>query len=239
MRLHRFYTKEKIAGKKEISVFDERLIHQWRKVLRFKNSQKIMLFNGDGKDFLCEIILLERRSAHILVLESSPSLAGVPKFEVHLFQSLLKNNNFEFVLEKCAELGVSHFHPMLSERSEKKDFNRERLEKILVGSSEQSGQGFVPKIFSAKDFYDKENFSQEIPKILFSPLGKPFHGILSKLKARFHNGKPIYIFIGPEGGFSQTEINFASEKGVEISSLGAQTLRAETASVAAVAILLL
>ena len=142
MRLHRFFVEQEIGDKKTIEIKEERLLYQWRNVLRFSSLDKVILFDGEGSDFLCEINILSKNEAKLFVLEKTRGI--IPKRKITLFVSLIKRENFELVLEKTTELGVSHIIPVVADRSEKKSFNYERSAKIIVEASEQSGRSDIP-----------------------------------------------------------------------------------------------
>jgi 16S rRNA (uracil1498-N3)-methyltransferase len=139
------------------------------------------------------------------------------------------------VVQKATELGVAQIIPVLCERSEKKNINMERLEKIAVEASEQSGRGDVPIIGQIIELPDLLK-SQFLPKEkMVLNFGGEYIGDTLQTKV----SKELAIFIGPEGGFSEKELkDFASHKIPSI-SLGPQILRAETASIAVVSLLLL
>ncbi len=135
------------------------------------------------------------------------------------------------MLEKGTELGVSYFHPIISERSEKKNINFERARKIVREASEQSGRGSLPSISDLANFEDSLN--NDFSSIAFHPTGDKFN------KNDFEREKAIGIFIGPEGGWSNKELELFTEKGVKILSFGQQILKAETAAIVASSLLLL
>lgn len=140
MRLHRFFVEAKIAPDEPVLITDGKLLHQWRNVLRLKVGSEVVLFDGSGTDYHCELVELTRRKALSRVL-SSAHHTTMPRVELHLFASLLKKERFEWLLEKTTELGVSHIHPVIAERSEVKQFNLLRARDIVREAAEQSGRG--------------------------------------------------------------------------------------------------
>jgi 16S rRNA (uracil1498-N3)-methyltransferase len=119
MRLHRFYISEKIGVKTEITVNSVELVNQIQRVFRLKKGDMVITFDGSGLDFECEIVGLEKEAVALKVIKSEPS-RFVPKREVYLYQALVKKDNFEWIVEKATELGVTHIIPVMAERSEKK-----------------------------------------------------------------------------------------------------------------------
>ena len=126
---------------------------------------------------------------------------------------------------------ASHFHPIISERSEKKSVNFERAGKIIKEASEQSGRGSLPRIEQLANLEDALN--NDFVSIAFHPTSDKFN------KDDFGKEKAFGIFIGPEGGWSDRELKMFKEKEIKILSLGPQILRAETAAIAISSLLLL
>ncbi|MFA6463536.1 MAG: RsmE family RNA methyltransferase [Candidatus Paceibacterota bacterium] len=227
MRLHRFYTKEKINLNEELTLLDKDLINQIRNVFRMQKGDGAIFFDGNGFDYVSEISMLEKMKMIIMPKEKKESV--MPKKEITLFQALIKKDNFEMIAEKCTEVGVTSFVPVLCERSEKKNLNIERVEKILKEASEQSGRGDIPKVFPIMELFDLP--FGEMPIFVADFGGEEIKKIIFPDKCG--------ILIGPEGGFSEEERNFLKdlaeqkEGGVKIFSLGDTVLRAETAAIVA------
>lgn len=232
MRIHRFYITTPISGKK-FDITDRDLIHQWRSVFRYNVGSQVILFDGSGTDYLCMIISLRNLGATVEVIEEIDGVKK-PKTKVWLCLGLIKKDNFELVVEKATELGVSHIVPVLCDRSEKKNINLERLRKIAIEASEQSGRGSVPvihEIAEIPNLLQDKNLPQE--KILLNLEGKYIKDVVSE------KTEEIAIFIGPEGGWSDNETKLFTSNNIPSISLGPQVLRAETASIAVSSILLL
>ena len=174
--------------------------------------------------------MLDKNKTVLKVVEKKPN-ENIPKKEIHLFQSVIKKDNFEWVMEKGAELGVSYFHPIVSERSEKKNINFERVGKIIKEASEQSWRWSLPILGELADL--KNALNNNFIASAFHPIGDKFN------KNDFEKDKILGILIGPEGGWSDKELELFKEKGVKILSLGSQILRADTAAIAVSSLLLL
>lgn len=225
MRLHRFFTEEEIGERKELEIRNEQLLHQWRNVLRFAAGDRAILFDGKGSDFLCEISALAKNVANLAILEETKGI--IPSKKITLFVSLIKRENFELVLEKATELGVSHIVPVVADRSEKKSLNHERALKIVVEASEQSGRVSIPDIDEPITVEEAvEKYRKEVSLVVFDPIGTYNREILTK-------DSSLGLFVGPEGGFTKAELEFFAEKEIPIIKLGEQILRAETASIVA------
>jgi 16S rRNA (uracil1498-N3)-methyltransferase len=249
MRLHRFFLKEAIQGKSKILLTEESLIHQWKKVFRLAAGDSVILFDGSGSEYVCDIILLTKELAELQIKEKkelkSPNSNNASK-KLWLFASIIKKDNFEWIVEKATELGAHAIVPVLATRSEKKDLNQERLLKISVEASEQSGRGDVPEIYEPVSLQDafallkeqEKTTGEEIRAVAFDPSGTSFSEEMRVPRSPY-SGEVGALFIGPEGGFTEEELSLFKENNVKIRSLGSQILRAETAAVAVSALFLI
>ncbi len=229
MKLHRFFVTQLLPHKGELVITDENLLNQWRNVLRMEEGSNAILFDGSGFETLCEFVSLSKKSATLKVLEIKKGL--VPTRDVTLFMALIKKDNFEFVLEKATELGVTRIVPVECARSEKKGINCERSEKILREASEQSGRATVPvlgDIINIKNV-PYENF------VVFDPRGE----ISAREFLATHTVTPISLCIGPEGGFTDEELEFFKTSKTPILTTGPTILRAETAAIVGLSLVLI
>jgi 16S rRNA (uracil1498-N3)-methyltransferase len=232
MRLHRFFIEQKISPAARVTVRDEKLLHQWRAVLRLKTGDEVVLFDGFGQDHRCELASLEKKEAVCLVRESTRNQTAQAR-QLFLFVSLIKKSRFEWLLEKATELGVAQIRPVIADRSEVKKFNLERAKEIVREAAEQSGRGTLPALYEPMGLQNAPKEYQFFKNIAFDPHGEPFR------KDGYVREEKIGAFIGPEGGWSARELEFFREKEIPVYSLGTPTLRAETAAMAVSALLLL
>src|SRR3989344_4651486 len=142
MRLHRFYVLQPLG--EEVVINDVSTIKQWTKVFRYKKADFVVLFDGVGSDGTYSIESISPKECVLLRAKVSPSY--IPEKKVTLYVSIIKKDNFELVVQKATELGITTIIPILSERSEKKNLNEKRLQKIAIESSEQCGRGDIPTI---------------------------------------------------------------------------------------------
>jgi 16S rRNA (uracil1498-N3)-methyltransferase len=233
MRLHRFYSKTPITNDL-VDVSDHELISQWRNVFRYNVGSQVILFDGFGQDFVCLITSLRAQGASLGVIQKIKG-GEKPKLNVWLCLALIKKDNFELSVQKATELGVNHIVPILCDKSEKKNINIERLEKIAIEASEQSGRGDVPKIHEivkVSDLLKKDLLPNRV--VYFTLIG----GTLKKVTEE-ENLKDLAVFVGPEGGWSEAEIDAFKTHNVESVCLGSQVLRSETAAISISSLLLL
>jgi 16S rRNA (uracil1498-N3)-methyltransferase len=224
MRLHRFYIPPNtIELKHDFWLHDNRVISQWRKVLRYQIGQEVVLFDGLTHDRLYRIEELTEREAHLMHVTDLQR--KTPEKEIYLFWSLLKKDKNDWVLQKCTELGVSHFVPLLADRSEKTGFNVERAQKILIEAAEQCGRSDIPTV--------RDPLTIETVFAEFEPKMPLFICEQDSGEADL-NLDQAGVFIGPEGGWSNAEKQLFKDKNVVHLHLNDFTLRAETAAVSAV-----
>jgi 16S rRNA (uracil1498-N3)-methyltransferase len=236
MRLHRFFIEEYLKNKKEVALYDDELIHQWKDVFRLNAGDKVILLDNTEYEYLSEFKTLAKGKAELKIIESNVSL-NIPKKEIWLLASVIKKDNFEWVLEKCTEIGVSHFIPVLSDRTEKKDINLERAHKIVKEASEQSGRGKLPMVYEPMTLKDALEEKQAESFIAFDQTGD-FLDTSTRDDIRGSENS-LGIIIGPEGGWSSNELKLFESKNIPIYSIGVQVLRAETAAIAVSSLLLL
>ncbi|MFA6432559.1 MAG: RsmE family RNA methyltransferase [Candidatus Paceibacterota bacterium] len=234
MRLHRFFVAEPIGKQTQVSVRSSELAHQIRRVFRLKKGDAVILFDGSGPDYECEIVEFNEKLVifHIVSVGRSQF---IPSRRIYLCAGIVKKDKFEWIVEKATELGVTDIVPINCERSEKKSLNATRLSKIAIEASEQSGRGNVPTIHPATDPKDLiDNLKKdEVELVAFHTEGREFK----------HENLPetgsLAIFIGPEGGWSPDELDMFHKNDIAIVCLGPQVLRAETAVVAALSVVTL
>jgi 16S rRNA (uracil1498-N3)-methyltransferase len=211
-----------------------------RKVLRLKEGDEITVFDGLGKEFDGTIVE-EGLSTVVIRIENAHSSERDSPLEMTLAQSILKGEKMDYLIQKATELGVKHIIPFLSSRSvpflEKSTRlkRHHRWERIAIEASKQCGRGVVPKIESLQDYSEmlQAASSNALRLILWEREGMKLKEILERSKEK----KQIFFAIGPEGGFSQREIEEGKRVGFIPVTLGRRILRAETASLCFLSIL--
>jgi 16S rRNA (uracil1498-N3)-methyltransferase len=151
-----------------------------------------------------------------------------PKINVILYCSILKRQNFEFVVQKATEIGIRNIVPLICRNTVKKKIKKDRIERIVKEAFEQSGRGLIPKIAETTSFRE----ALEISKINDRNIALDQSGNYFKNLQETKN-KSIGLFIGPEGGWANSELDILKDRDLELVSLGDLTLRAETAAVIA------
>jgi len=231
MKLHRFFIDPRLIQGNRIVFSDREIANQLKKVLRIKSGDEVLFLDGSGKEYLTVLDSLDSSGIKGRVVKVSEN-KNEPELKITLYQSLCKKDKLEWVLQKNTEVGIAAFAPVLAERSEKLGFNAERAEKIIREAAEQSERGILPALFKIQDLSDAlKNAAGE--KIILDRSGENIKSYKSTV-----NSQMLNVFVGPEGGFTENEIEIAKNSGVKIISLGPRILRTETAGLVAAAILL-
>ena len=228
MRLHRFIGDFDLTNE-TITVTDTELLNQLRNVLRLRIGDQLTLGDGRGTEALATIIDGDKKILRLAISEQSQP-AREPHKKATLFCAVLKRENFELVLQKATEIGITRIVPLLTERTVKTGFNKERLEKILREAAEQSGRTFLPEL--------AEPQTLEQALIQVDPKTSIFFDLSGRVQKPEVYRSTTSCFIGPEGGFSEKEVALAQEAGLTIASLGTLTLRGETAAIIATYLLI-
>lgn len=229
MKLQRFFNNFDFS-KKHLRIFDKEVVNQLRKVLRLKVGEQLFLCDGKGSEALCRISNFKKGVIEVEIGEVSQN-QNEPAVHVTLYCSILKRSNFELVVQKATEVGVSEIVPLICKRTVKLKTRKQRLEKIIKEAAEQSGRGVLSKLHEAMTFQESlEHASKNDVNYLFDKDGEH----LSLNNEAIQQCNNIGLFIGPEGGWDESEINIAKEKGFKVISLGKLTLRSETAAIVAV-----
>ena len=249
MKIHRFIGDFDLS-KKELEI-DGEIAHQIIKVLKLKPSEKIELCDGKGIYAIAKITEIKKNTLFVkidtLLRQGYEGQDSTKK--VTLFCAILKKENFELVVQKTTECGVSKIVPIITNRTIKTGLNLERLQKIAKEASEQSGRGSVPEILEPVTFDESLKLvDKNITNIIFDGSGELFYEMpLEARRCRTekipskefscisenNSTRTFNIFIGPEGGWTEEEIKKAKNLNFVIASLGSLTLRGETAAIIA------
>ena len=204
-------------------------------VLRVKNTEEIVLFNGNGKVYPALPEVLEKRHASVRILREEATDNESP-LNITLVQAVSAAERMDFTLQKSVELGVAEIRPVISERcvvrlsGERAEKRVARWQEIVVSACEQSGRNIVPKVLPLTTYAQAlQQLSQETTKLLMS-----LNRAQKLSDIRPQSGKVVFM-VGPEGGWTEKEEQQAFDAGFQSVTLGKRVLRTETASLAAIA----
>jgi len=229
MNLTRSFVNQEFFLNKKI-ILEKSSSHHLIKVLRKKEGDQIVLFDGKGNSCLGVISKIHRSEVQLDIIEvfKKSLRSGI---EINLGQSLIKNDPFNLTIQKATELGVTSFHPLITERSElkiKMTRNRSlRWNLIARGACEQCGENWLPVI---EDPVKLDRWAANIESKIKIVLYPNADNKISDFKYK----DSVSIAIGPEGDFSDYEVDSLTEKGFIPVSIGKRILRAETAAISAI-----
>lgn len=202
------------------------------KVLRKKVGDVVHLLDGKGTMYEGEISIISRNEVHIDILKKLKVSEG-PMELPSVGVGLIKNaGRLEWLLEKATEIGVSQITPLICQRSERVKINPERLDKIIVSAMKQSMRLFKPLLMQPVRI-EEYIMEQKAEHKLIAHYDA--HNVqLSQLNI---NGRQANILIGPEGDFTEKEIQLATAHGYREVNMGVSRLRTETAVIVALTLL--
>ena len=241
--MYRFFADPARIGEKQISITGSDVNHI-KNVLRMRQGEEILISDGGKKEYTCYIEELweEEIVAHIMyVQEAGYELPS----KLYLFQGLPKGDKMELIIQKAVELGVHQIIPVASKRAvvkldkKKEEKKLVRWQAIAESAAKQSKRMYVPKIKGVMSFQEAVQYGQTLDVVLLPyELAKDMahtRQILGQIRC----GQSVGIFIGPEGGFEEEEVNLAvSGAKAQVITLGKRILRTETAGLAVLSVLM-
>ena len=233
MSLPFFYVDEIDAGAASIVLNEDTSKHVVQ-VLRMKSGEQLQLTDGKGNLFTTEITSDHKKKAEVKILSSN--FINATQRKVSIAISLVKNvSRFEWFLEKATEIGVNEIFPLICSRTEKQHFRFERMNGILVSAMLQSQQSWLPVLHEPVQFENLLNRQfNDCTKYIAHCLPE---GNKKSLRSQTSIITDQLILIGPEGDFSQPEIDAAIENGFMPVALGDTRLRTETSGIVAATLL--
>lgn len=229
----RFYVDFALSPDSVVELPDNVVRHL--NVLRVKNTEEIVLFNGNGKAYPALPEVLEKRRASVRILREEATDNESP-LNITLVQAVSAAERMDFTLQKSVELGVAEICPVISERcvvrlsGERAEKRVARWQEIVVSACEQSGRNIVPKVLPLTTYAQAlQQLPQETTKLLMS-----LNRAQKLSDVRPKSGKVVFM-VGPEGGWTEKEEQQAFDAGFQSVTLGKRVLRTETASLAAIA----
>ena len=205
------------------------------RVLRLEGGDEVVLFDGSGAEWPARLGDVSKRRV-VARLAAARRPAREPMRSLVIYQALIRPALFELVLEKGTELGVAGFVPLLSERSarasEASPARQERWQRVVIEAAEQSGRLSLPKIGEPASLEDALTVAPG-DRVLAWERSEAVPALSGLVL-----GPEVSVFIGPEGGFSASEVEFARASRAQLAGLGRLILRSETAAIAAAALLL-
>jgi 16S rRNA (uracil1498-N3)-methyltransferase len=230
--MRRFYASIEQFQSPKVSLNHEETRHL-RDVLRLKETEKVQVFDGVGREFLCQIQSIGKKETLLEIIEEIAPTAPESKLNLTLGVALLKGEKFDLVVQKAVELGVTTLVPLNTKRSDFKikdaEKRTERWRKIALEACKQTGRAKLMRIETPVDFNKFIETANGV-KILFAERGGTSFSAIEKSEV-------MTAIVGAEGGWEDSEIASAIENGFQIVTFGGRILRAETAAIAIAAVL--
>lgn len=212
----------------------ERAARHAREVLRLKPGAQIALFNGDDGEFDAVVEQVSKNRVSAALKGALPRLAE-PGLRIHLAQAISSGERMDYTLQKSVELGIALIQPLTSERSvvkldaDRAQKRREHWQGVITSATEQCGRASPPPLAELRSLTDWLSRLAPQRGVILQP------GAAQRLVDLAPPQQPLWLLAGPEGGFSDREIDAALIAGLSPVSLGPRILRTETAALAALA----
>ena len=206
------------------------------RVLRTKLGEIVELCNPEKKMvYKAEIIAISRQDAQVCII-SKNRVDSDPSCKITLFQAVPKFDKMEMMIQKCVELGITEIVPVLTARTQTHPANAgvkaKRWQKIAKEAASQSRRDIVPNIANVISLDEALNGMARFDRVFVANENEA--NVKARAAFKSSDAKNVAIFVGPEGGFEDSEIEMMRSLGIESVTLGKRVLRVETASIAAV-----
>ncbi len=234
----RIYTSLSLSLDSTVELTDPQFNHIAR-VMRKKEGEQLTLFNGEGGEFTAEITSIGKRSLNAQLIAFNDNNRS-SKLDIHLVQSFAKFDKMDFVFQKATELGVNRITPFTSEHSsfklsagDKQDKKLSHWQSVIESACEQCGLNIIPTLTDFASLKNIHDVLRDRPYLILSPTAEQSLGQwIQQLPSDQHS---FGIIIGPEGGFSEAELNALSKHpNCHPVTLGNRILRTETAALSVI-----
>lgn len=240
--MYRFFVEENQIGEDRITITGKDVNHI-RNVLRMNVGEKVLISNGMDREYVCSIDNILKDEVQVIIEDVNGPARELP-VKVTLFQGLPKSDKMEWIIQKAVELGVHQVIPVATKRAVvrlegKKEVNKQRRwQAISESAAKQSKRMYVPEVSHVMSFKEALAYAKNLDVILL-----PYERAkgMQETKAIINSIKPgqsIGIFIGPEGGFDEKEVEQSMDEGAKAITLGKRILRTETAGLTVLSVLM-
>lgn len=227
-----------------VRIFGEDVNHMVN-VLRMRQGEAFMANDGCGKEYYC---ILEQLRTDDVLAKIAYVRAGEQELPcpITLYQGLPKSDKLELIIQKTVELGVTRIVPVSMKRcvvkldEKKAESKRARWQAISEAAAKQSGRGIIPEVSRPMSFKEamKEASEADVKLFPYELAGEESPMAVTREKlSGIRQGQSVAVFIGPEGGFDDAEVELARETGYEPITLGKRILRTETAGLYVLSVL--
>ena len=242
--MHKFFTPKELINENVAKITGDDVKHIY-KVLRISEGEKVVLNNCKGTEYLATVSSVNKQEVLLDIIEKL-DLNNESEIKIYLFQGLPKAQKMDLIVQKGTELGINEFIPVITHRVDVKlkgEFKKlDRLNRIALEAAKQSKRSIIPKVSEPIDFEDMLGRVDSLDLVIVPYENANNFGIktlINKLRKESAEQeiKSVGIFVGPEGGIEEYEIEELKEKGAHIITLGKRILRTETAGFVATSLI--
>ncbi len=242
--MHHFFVDKSNISNTTVTIDNQNDYNHAVRVLRLKRGEQIIVSDTDGIDYTCVVSDIEDAALKLTITEIAADNHELPA-RITLFQCIPKTEKMELIIQKAVELGVSDIVPVMSKNcvvrldDRKSASKTKRWQLIAENAAKQSKRSIIPKVHEPVSFrHAVEQCEQNEVRLI------PYEneeGIVGTCEAivSFLPGSSIGVIIGPEGGFDPLEVAMANRHGIRSISLGKRILRAETAAIAVLSLIMI
>lgn len=239
--MHRFFAEPGNIGEKEIIITGADVNHI-RNVLRMRADEEVLIADGRGAEYRCKLTDIDENEVRVQILWKLDGNAELTS-AVTLFQGLPKSDKMDLIVQKCVELGVARIVPVSTKRAvvkldaKKEQTRLKRWNTISESAAKQSGRGVIPEVSGVMTFGKALEEAKKLDVLLIPYERAENMAETRRVMGSIQPGQSVGIFIGPEGGFEESEVEEAVAAGAQAITLGKRILRTETAGLAVMAML--
>lgn len=249
--MHHFFVTDKNVDKDLSKIYITGTdVNHIKNVLRMKIGEELLISDGNGRDYVCQIESYtdsdtSGNPSQVTAEIVSEVFEGTElSSKIYLFQGLPKSDKMELIIQKAVELGAYEIIPVATKRAvvkldrKKEETKLRRWNEISKSAAKQSRRSIIPQVHSVMNFKEALNYAKRLDINLIPYENYKDMSETKKIVDNIGRDMSIGIFIGPEGGFDEGEVNLAVESGAEKISLGRRILRTETAGLMIISVLM-
>lgn len=240
--MHHFFVTPDQVSENHIFIEGSDVNHM-KNVLRMKIGEEFQVSDGNNKKYRCKIEEFTEKEVCAMILEELKADTELPS-KLYLFQGLPKSDKMEWIVQKAVELGAWEIIPVSTRRAvvkldEKKAAKKvERWNSISESGAKQSGRAKIPEVKSVMSYKEALSYAKQLDIVLIPYELAEGMQETKQLIRSIEPGQSVGVFIGPEGGFEQEEVELAVEMGAKPVTLGKRILRTETAGLTMLSVLM-
>ena len=240
--MNQFFVEESQIQGSEI-IIEGTDVNHIKNVLRMKTGEEVMISNGTDKHYICSIMTISEQQVVAKIVDIDTNSTELP-VKLYLFQGLPKADKMELIIQKAVELGAYEIIPVETKRcvvkldGKKAAKKVERWQQIAESAAKQSKRILIPNVHQVLSFKEALKYAESMDiRLIPYELAKGMQET-KEILAAIEQGQSIGIFIGPEGGFEEKEVEAAISEGAKPITLGKRILRTETAGLAILSVLM-